>query len=77
MSTTSLRRRVAVLAATGATAAGLAVLPAGPANALRSLDPPSGHCGVVRSYVAHNPSMNKPRGDQQTPDHRHWDAGCR
>jgi hypothetical protein len=33
-------------------------------------------CDLVRLYVTLNPSMNKPRGDQSTPDHRTWAAGC-
>jgi hypothetical protein len=30
----------------------------------------------VRLYVTLNPSMNKPRGDQSTPDYRTWAVGC-
>jgi hypothetical protein len=33
-------------------------------------------CDVVRFYVAFNPSMNKPRGHQDAPDHWSWAAGC-
>lgn len=33
-------------------------------------------CDLVRFYVTVNPSMNKPRGDQATPDHRSWATGC-
>ena len=33
-------------------------------------------CEVVRFYIAYNPSMNKPRGHQDAPDHWSWASGC-
>ncbi|MDX6299763.1 MAG: hypothetical protein QOF53_977 [Nocardioidaceae bacterium] len=33
-------------------------------------------CEVVRFYNTYNPSMNKPRGHQDAPDHWSWAAGC-
>lgn len=33
-------------------------------------------CEVVRFYLTYNPSMNKPRGHQDAPDHWSWAAGC-
>ena len=33
-------------------------------------------CDLVRQLVVYNPSISKPRADQQAPDHRHWDQGC-
>ena len=33
-------------------------------------------CAVVRFYIAYNPSMNKPRGHQDGPDHWSWASGC-
>jgi hypothetical protein len=33
-------------------------------------------CEVVRFYIAYNPSMNKPRGHQDAPDHWSWAFGC-
>jgi hypothetical protein len=33
-------------------------------------------CLQVRWYEVYNPSMNKPRGHQDAPDHRHWDQFC-
>jgi hypothetical protein len=33
-------------------------------------------CQVVDFYIAYNPSMNKPRGHQDAPDHWSWASGC-
>jgi|1185.fasta_scaffold1522585_1 hypothetical protein len=33
-------------------------------------------CDLVRFYVAVNPSMNKPRGHEDAPDHWTWASGC-
>jgi hypothetical protein len=33
-------------------------------------------CDVVSFYIVMNPSINKPRGHQDAPDHRSWAFGC-
>jgi hypothetical protein len=33
-------------------------------------------CDVVDFYIVMNPSINKPRGHQDAPDHRSWAFGC-
>jgi hypothetical protein len=75
MSITTKARFTSVLAATTAAAA-LSVLSAGTADAARAPGPGGHDCQLVRFYLYYNPSINKPRGDQSTPDHRTWADGC-
>ncbi len=81
---TSTRPRLTTLLAALAAAAALSVGPTGSATAA-AMDPGGGAatpvlsgsgCVLVQQLVVYNPSMNKPRAEQVTPDHRHWDAGC-
>lgn len=76
-------RLTRLLAAIAATAA-LAVVSTGHAAAT-TVEPQGGSappllsgsgCVLVRQLITYNPSINKPRGDQQSPDHRHWDQNC-
>jgi hypothetical protein len=72
---TATRPRLTTLLAALAAAAALSVGPTGSATAATPVLSGSG-CVLVQQLVVYNPSMNKPRAEQVTPDHRHWDAGC-
>ena len=74
--TVTPNHRLVLLVATGTAAAALAIFPAGSAAALRPPDTANDPCAVVHWYVANNPSMNKPRAEQEQPDHRTWAVGC-
>ncbi len=63
-------------ASTPASKASSASRPATAAAVDATPDGASASCSVVLFYTVNNPSMNKPRGDQQTPDHRSWTFGC-
>ena len=81
MSTTTTSRSsrkttVTTLLAVGVATAALVAPPSSRAAAETAPASFGISCLQVRLYEVYNPSMNKPRGHQDAPDHRHWDEFC-
>ncbi len=81
MSTTTTRQAsrrttLTTLLALSAAAAALVVPPTSRADAETAPASSGISCLQVRWYEVYNPSLNKPRGHQDAPDHRHWDEFC-
>jgi hypothetical protein len=77
--TTSRSSRKTTLTTLVALSAATAALVAPPLShaAAETVPASSGiSCLQVRWYEVYNPSLNKPRGHQDAPDHRHWDQFC-
>ena len=80
--TTRLTKLVAAVAVAAAVALSLGTTTSAEAA---TAAPPGGYatpvlsgsgCVLVRQLATYNPSISKPRADQQSSDHRHWDQGC-
>lgn len=78
ITTTSRKSRTTLttLLAVAATTAALVAPLSGPAAAETAPASFGISCLQVRLYEVYNPSLNKPRGHQDAPDHRHWDQFC-